>query len=130
MSLRFWIWIWSYAEFEHAPPSTTLGVTYEPLRSTACGQAFVGTSSTFDLGWSRLDWLTRLECPSDGTSPQPWYGSERPYNGLRLANTLAKWEVGLCGRAGGDDRLVEGAHRSTMDQLADWTLWADKVLTF
>ena len=34
------------------------------------------------------------------------------------------------GRAGGDDRLVEGAHRSTMYQLADWTLWADKVLTF
>jgi uncharacterized protein involved in oxidation of intracellular sulfur len=29
-----------------------------------------------------------------------------------------------------DDELVEGARRSTLDELADWTQWADKVLTF
>jgi uncharacterized protein involved in oxidation of intracellular sulfur len=32
------------------------------------------------------------------------------------------------GLADGD--LVEGAHRSTLEELADWTVWADKVLVF
>jgi uncharacterized protein involved in oxidation of intracellular sulfur len=107
----------------------------------------------------------------------PAYGTERSYNGLRLANALAKREgeevriflmadavpcalagqqtpngyynlerlvasairhgarVGLCGtcmdaRAVNEDQLVAGAHRSTLEELADWTVWADKVVTF
>jgi uncharacterized protein involved in oxidation of intracellular sulfur len=107
----------------------------------------------------------------------PAYGTERSYNGLRLANALAKREgeevriflmadavlcalagqqtpngyynlerligsairhgaaVGLCGtcmdaRAIGEERLVEGARRSKLEELADWTVWADKVITF
>lgn len=107
----------------------------------------------------------------------PPYGTERSYNGLRLANALAKRDgeevriflmadavscalagqqtpngyynlerllgsaikrgaaVGLCGtcmdaRAVKDNQLVEGAHRSTLEELADWTAWADKVVTF
>jgi uncharacterized protein involved in oxidation of intracellular sulfur len=44
-------------------------------------------------------------------------------------------EVGCCGtcmdaRAIGDERLVEGATRSSMEQLADWTLEADRVVSF
>ena len=44
-------------------------------------------------------------------------------------------EVGLCGtcmdaRGIQATECVEGAKRSTMEELADWTLWADKVLTF
>ena len=105
------------------------------------------------------------------------YGSERSYNGLRLALSLAKREreeirvflmgdavgcavrgqktpdgyyniermvralaqrggtVGCCGtcsdaRALTDATRVEGAHRSSMDGLTDWTLWADRVITF
>jgi uncharacterized protein involved in oxidation of intracellular sulfur len=104
------------------------------------------------------------------------YGSERPYNALRLGGALAKregvdlrvflfgdavacaiagqklpdghyhldrmlkplirrGEVGCCGTCldsrGLDDRLlVEGARRSTLEELADWTLWADQTLTF
>ena len=105
------------------------------------------------------------------------YGSERPYNALRLAGALSKREgvelrlfllgdavscavagqqlaeghyhldrmvtsaarhgadVGCCGtcmdaRGIGDDHLTKGAHRSTLDQLADWTAWADKIITF
>ncbi|MEV8156585.1 DsrE family protein, partial [Streptomyces fradiae] len=27
-------------------------------------------------------------------------------------------------------QLVEGARRSTLDELTDWTLWADRVITF
>jgi uncharacterized protein involved in oxidation of intracellular sulfur len=107
----------------------------------------------------------------------PAYGTERSYNGLRLAHALAKRDgeevriflladavgcalagqrtpdgyynlermlaaavqrgaqVGLCGtcmdaRAIREDQLVEGARRSTLEELTDWTLWADKVVTF
>ena len=107
----------------------------------------------------------------------PPYGTERAYNALRLATTLAKREgaavkvflmadaaacakagqntpqgyynlermlkllaakgaqTGVCGscmdaRGLVDAELVAGAHRSSMDELADWTAWADKVLVF
>lgn len=104
------------------------------------------------------------------------YGSERPYNALRLASALSKRddanvrvfllgdavacaiagqqlpdghyhldrmlkgvlhraEVGCCGtcldaRGLTEDLLVPGARRSTLEELTDWTLWADKTLTF
>ena len=105
------------------------------------------------------------------------YGSERIYNGLRLAGALSKQEgvtlkvfligdaaagahkgqkvpsgfynvqtmlgavvrhgaiVGVCGtcmdaRGITDAELVEGTHRSSMDELTAWTLEADKVIAF
>lgn len=104
------------------------------------------------------------------------YGSERAYNGLRLAGALAgkegqqvrvflladavacaragqkvppgyyniqlmlgrlvrQGEVALCGtcmdaRGVTDAELIEGARRSTLAQLADWTAEAGKVLVF
>lgn len=105
------------------------------------------------------------------------YGSERTYNGLRLAGQMSrqegsavrvfllgdaassarrnqktpqgfynievmlggvirnKGEVGVCGTCmdarglAGED-LLEGARRSTLAELAEWTAWADKVLIF
>lgn len=107
----------------------------------------------------------------------PPYGTERAYNGLRLAISLVKREevearvflmadaascakrgqappqgyyslermlkvfraqggdIGVCGscmdaRGLADEELLEGAHRSTMEELTDWTLWADKVIVF
>jgi uncharacterized protein involved in oxidation of intracellular sulfur len=105
----------------------------------------------------------------------PPYGTERSYNGLRLAKALAgkgaetavflmadavacakagqkvpqgyynlelmvksiirKGEVLLCGtcmdaRGLTDDELVEGARRSTMDELAERTLAAERVLVY
>jgi uncharacterized protein involved in oxidation of intracellular sulfur len=107
----------------------------------------------------------------------PPYGTERSYNGLRLAHALAKREgeqvriflmadavgcavsdqrtpngyynlerllsaaarhgaeIGLCGtcmdaRGVGEGALVEGARRSNIDEFADWTLWAEKVVSF
>ncbi len=107
----------------------------------------------------------------------PPYGTERCYNALRLAGSLAKREettvrlflmadavgcavagqvlpngyyhldrmikaavrcgaeVGLCGtcmdaRALHEEQIVEGARRSSLEELTDWTLWADKVVTF
>jgi uncharacterized protein involved in oxidation of intracellular sulfur len=107
----------------------------------------------------------------------PPYGTERSWNGLRLAGSLARRpdvearvfllgdavgcamagqkvpdgyyhldrmiesaarhgaEVGCCGtcldaRGITDEVLVKGAHRSTLEELTDWTLWADQVMTF
>ena len=105
----------------------------------------------------------------------PPYGTERSYNGLRLAKALAakgsrvsvflmadavacaragqkvpqgfynlelmlrsvarKGEVLLCGtcmdaRGLSGETLVEGARRSTMDELATRTMSADQVLVF
>ncbi len=107
----------------------------------------------------------------------PAYGTERSFNGLRLAGTLAKREevelrvflmgdavgcaiggqdvpdgyynldrmtrvaardgaeIGCCAtcmnaRGFTDDLLVKGARRSSLEELTDWTLWADQVVTF
>ena len=107
----------------------------------------------------------------------PPYGTERSYNGLRLAGALAKregeavrvflmgdaaacarsgqkvpqgyynlgrmlqvvtqnrGEIGVCGscmdaRGLQDAELVQGSRRSTLEELTDWTLWADKALVF
>jgi uncharacterized protein involved in oxidation of intracellular sulfur len=43
--------------------------------------------------------------------------------------------IGVCAscmdaRGINQEDLIEGAHRSSMDELTDWTLWADKVLVF
>jgi uncharacterized protein involved in oxidation of intracellular sulfur len=104
------------------------------------------------------------------------YGSERPYNALRLAGSLAKrddvdlrmfllgdavacavagqqlpdghyhldrmlkplvraGEVACCGtcldaRGLSEEQLVDGARRSTLEELTDWTLWAETTLSF
>ena len=107
----------------------------------------------------------------------PPYGTERTYNGLRLAGALAKregeavkvfllgdaaacakggqqvpqgyynlgrmlqvvaqnhGEIGVCGscmdaRGLQETDLIAGSLRSTLDELTDWTLWADRVLVF
>jgi uncharacterized protein involved in oxidation of intracellular sulfur len=49
--------------------------------------------------------------------------------------TLQQAPIGVCGtcmdvRGIDAGELVEGAHRSTLEELADWTVWADKVLIF
>jgi len=107
----------------------------------------------------------------------PPYGTERSYNALRLARSLAakggmelrvfllgdavgcavsgqktpdgyynldtmirslgrkRVSIGCCGtcmdaRGVTEATLSEGAHRSSMDELAEWSLWAEKVITF
>jgi uncharacterized protein involved in oxidation of intracellular sulfur len=107
----------------------------------------------------------------------PPYGTERSYNGLRLAGSVAQREgqevrlflmgdaaacakagqtvpngyynvermilavarrgalVGVCGscmdaRGIREAELGEGAKRSSLEELTDWTLWADQVVAF
>lgn len=60
------------------------------------------------------------------------------YNVQHMLGRVARTAVdavavcGTCmdarGLAAGD--LMEGTHRSTLDELAAWTLWADKALVF
>jgi len=43
--------------------------------------------------------------------------------------------VGCCGtcldaRGITSELLVKGAHRSSLEELTDWTLWADQVMAF
>jgi uncharacterized protein involved in oxidation of intracellular sulfur len=43
--------------------------------------------------------------------------------------------VGVCGtcldaRGIAQEELAESTQRSTMEELADWTLWADRILVF
>ncbi|MBI2306372.1 MAG: DsrE family protein [Rhodocyclales bacterium] len=63
--------------------------------------------------------------------------AEGYYNAADMVRLVAAagGEVGLCGtcltaRGIGDDELVDGARRGTLDQLAAWTAEADKVLVF
>lgn len=107
----------------------------------------------------------------------PPYGTERSYNGLRLAGALSKREgeeirvflmadavacakkgqktpngyynlelmlhvvsrknaeISTCGtcmdaRGIAEAELTEGVTRGTLEQLTDWTLWADRTLVF
>jgi len=86
----------------------------------------------------------------------PPYGTERSYNGLRLAGAKSgqttpqgyynlgrmlqvvsgnRGEVGVCGscmdaRGIRDTELLEGTKRSTLEELANWVLWANHVLVF
>ncbi|NNM81358.1 MAG: hypothetical protein HKL98_01985 [Burkholderiales bacterium] len=54
---------------------------------------------------------------------------------VMLGKVARAGEVGVCGtcmsaRGINEFELAEGAHRSTMAELAQWTEWADKVLVF
>jgi len=64
-------------------------------------------------------------------TPAGYYNLERMLKGL----TQAKVPVGVCGtcidaRGISEAELLQGVHRSSMDELTDWTLWADKVVVF
>ena len=72
-----------------------------------------------------------VTCAKSGQKvPEGYYNVQ-----LMLGKVLRKGEVALCGtcmdaRGLREDEGVEGARRSTLAQLADWTIEADKVLVF
>lgn len=63
--------------------------------------------------------------------PQGFYSIE-----VMLGNVLRHGgKAGVCGtcmdaRGLADSELADGTHRSTLAELAEWTVWADKVLVF
>jgi uncharacterized protein involved in oxidation of intracellular sulfur len=64
-------------------------------------------------------------------TPDGYYNLER-----MIRSTTAKGaEIGCCGtcldaRGITDQMLAQGVCRSSLDQLTEWTVWADKVITF
>ena len=59
------------------------------------------------------------------------------YNLGRMLRVVAQHQgqIGVCGscmdaRGLLDAELVEGTRRSSLEELTDWTLWADRVLVF
>jgi len=71
-------------------------------------------------------------CAKAGQSvPQGYYNINR----MVQAVILQRAAVGVCGscmdaRGIKEAELLEGTRRSSMEELADWTQWADKVLVF
>jgi uncharacterized protein involved in oxidation of intracellular sulfur len=60
-----------------------------------------------------------------------YYNLERMLKGLEPRGV----PVGCCGtcldaRGMGDDALASPARRSTLGELTEWTIWAEKVITF
>ena len=70
-------------------------------------------------------------CAKSGQKvPEGYYNVQ-----LMLGKVLRMGEVARCGtcmdaRGLREDEIIEGARRSTLAQLADWTVEADKVLVF
>lgn len=71
-------------------------------------------------------------CAKAGQSvPQGYYNLNRMLQVLILQRAA----VGVCGscmdaRGIKETELLEGTRRSFMEELADWTQWADRVLVF
>lgn len=63
--------------------------------------------------------------------PQGYYNIE-----VMLKNVVNHGaQVGVCGtcldaRGFTETDIIEGSHRSTMTELTEWTVWADKVMVF
>lgn len=73
-----------------------------------------------------------VACAKDGQTTPNGY-----YNVARMVRSVARKgaNVGACGtcmdaRGLRDEELLDGVHRSTMDELGTWTLEADKVVVF
>ena len=63
--------------------------------------------------------------------PQGYYNLERMLQVVRQADG----EVGVCGscmdaRGIGETELSPSARRGSLEELADWTVWAERVLVF
>ncbi len=64
-------------------------------------------------------------------TPDGYYNLERMIKGLVAANAPVA-ACGTCADARGisENELIEGVHRGSMEELTEWTIWADKVIVF
>ena|SRR3990167_4889892 len=71
-------------------------------------------------------------CAKQGQSvPQGYYNIESMLK-ITINHQVVIGLCSSCMNAHGmkDEEMIEGAKRSTMDELTDWTIWADKVIVF
>ena len=64
-------------------------------------------------------------------TPQGYYNLERMLKALAASGV----PIGACGscldaRGISDGDSINGVHRSSMEELTEWTLWAEKVIVF
>lgn len=71
-------------------------------------------------------------CAKAGQKVPPGYYSIETMLRAAISKQVECGACSTCLDARGirETELIEGVHRSTMEQLADWTQWADKVLIF
>lgn len=72
-----------------------------------------------------------VACAIAGQSlPEGHYHLDRLLKGLARRGDVACCGTCLDARGIGEGMLIEGARRSSLEELTDWTLWADTTLTF
>jgi uncharacterized protein involved in oxidation of intracellular sulfur len=103
-----------------------------------------GTERTYNgVRWARqmidVDGNNEVRMFMFGDAVVATAGGQKVANGYyNLANMIRSFTskggvVGNCGtcmdaRSLAEDRLVTGAHRSSLAELAEWTAWADRVI--
>ena len=73
-----------------------------------------------------------VQCARQGqVVPQGYYNMERMV-ALAIRQDAEVGASGSCmdARALTDSGLIGGVHRSSMDELSHWTVWADKILVY
>lgn len=64
-------------------------------------------------------------------TPNGYYNLERMlHSAVRRSSAVGACGTCMDARGLGDEDLVDGVHRSSMAELTDWTLWADRVLVY
>ena len=71
-------------------------------------------------------------CAKSGQKvPNGYYNVETMIrNVLRRGGPVGVCSTCMDARGLVDEDLVEGSHRSSLEELTDWTEWADKVIVF
>jgi|SRR3989304_3961911 len=100
--------------------------TYNALRLAGCSSRQAGVDiKLFLMGDAVASAKSGQKVPSGYYNAATMLGAVVRHGGA----------VGVCGscldaRGIGEAELLEGAHRSSMDELTTWTLESDKVLVF
>ena len=116
--------------------SKTLFILNDPPYGTECSYnalRLAGTLSRAEGEEVKMFLLgDAASCAKSGQKvPQGYYNVDVMLRGAARSGA----EIGVCGtcmdaRGMADTELVEGAHRGTLEQLTEWTQWAEKTLVF
>jgi len=105
--------------------------TVRSAATTRCGSPAISPRRTLRRSACFLLGDAAASAHSGQKVPQGYYNVADMLSGLMRRSGIVS-VCGTCMDARGirDEELVQGAARGTMDQLAEWSAWADKVLVF